>query len=233
MLRLYGITDEPEIEGWITASKEARTQGWWIAYDDALPREYRDFIALEAAAKNIRVFQGMLMPGLVQTEDYARAVVAAGPAVLPMGHVDSLIKVRMSRQEILEQDRPPKFWIILAEGTVRQEVGGPAKMAEQLAHLMHLTDLSSVTLQLLPFSAGAHAGVQSAFTLFDFPDGEASVASVENLTGNLLMDKPGQVESFSQAFDSLRASALSPAESLTRIEQIREELLTKERRKNA
>ncbi len=224
MLVLYGVTDAQEVDAFVQAAKDARSKGWWLAYEDALPREYRDFIALEAGASSIRSFEGMIIPGLAQTADYMRHVITAGPAVLPLGHVDSLIKVRVERQGILEGDHAPKLWMIVTEGALRQLVGGPAVMTEQLHHLGRLTERSNVTLQVLPFQAGAHAGVQSSFVVFDFPGADPSVACVANLTGTLFIDQPGQLDAFSGAFDNLRASALSPADSLTLINRIRDEL---------
>ncbi|MEU2869802.1 helix-turn-helix transcriptional regulator [Streptomyces olivoreticuli] len=229
MLALYGVTDEAQVAAFVEAAKEARTQGWWIAYEDALPREYRDFIGLEGQANSIRTFEGMIIPGLVQTPDYVRHIITAGPAVLPPGHVDSLIKVRMERQTILEREHPPKLWIIVTEGAIRQEVGGCKVMIAQLQHLGQLTERSNITLQVLPFSAGAHAGVQSSFVLFSFPENDPSIACVANLTGTLFMDQPGQLEAFSGAFDNLRASALSPADSLTLIESVIKELQAADR----
>ncbi|MEU5428249.1 helix-turn-helix transcriptional regulator [Streptomyces olivoreticuli] len=228
MLALYGVTDEAQVAAFIEAAKDARTRGWWIAYEDALPREYRDFIALEEAARNIRSFEGMVIPGLVQTPDYTRHIITAGPAVLPPGHVDSLIKVRIERQAILERELPPKLWIIVTEGAIRQLVGGCKVMIDQLQHLEDLTERSNITLQVLPFSAGAHAGVQSSFVVFDFPE-DPSIACVANLTGTLFMDQAGQLEAFSGAFDNLRASALSPADSLTLIQSVIKELQAADR----
>lgn len=224
MLTLYGVSDPAEVDNFVLAAKEARTQGWWLAYEDALPREYRDFIALEAAASSIRTFEGMIVPGLVQTPEYIRHIITAGPAVLPPGHVDALIKVRVERQSILDSEHPPKLWIIVTEGAIRQLVGGRDVMIEQLRHLARLTEQSNITLQVLPFAAGAHAGVQSSFVLFDFTGTDPSIACVANLTGTLFMDQPGQLEAFSDAFDNLRAGALSPADSLALISHIADEL---------
>ncbi|MFS0696246.1 helix-turn-helix domain-containing protein [Streptomyces nitrosporeus] len=219
LLALYEVTDEQQIAAFLEAAKDARSRGWWIAYEDALPREYRDFIALEGTATGIRTFEGMIVPGLMQTPEYTRHIITAGPAVLPPGHVDSLIKVRMERQSILDGEQPPKIWVIVTEGALRQVVGGHAVMLDQLHHLTRLAERSSITLQVLPFEAGAHAGVQSSFWLFDFPT-DPSIACVANLTGTLFMDRPGQLKAFSDAFDNLRASALSPADSLRRITDI-------------
>ncbi|RBL79684.1 XRE family transcriptional regulator, partial [Streptomyces cavourensis] len=189
----------------------------------------RSFIALEGSADGIRTFEGMIVPGLMQTPDYTRHIITAGPAVLPPGHVDSLITVRMERQSILDRDKPPKIWAIVTEGALRQVVGGYAVMLDQLNHLVRLTERSNITLQVLPFEAGAHAGVQSSFWLFDFP-ADPSIACVANLTGALYMDQTGQLNAFSDAFDNLRASALSPADSLTRITDIMD-LMRRERDK--
>lgn len=227
LLALYGVTDDHQVTAFIEAAKDAKSQGWWIAYEDALPREYRDFIALEGTAASMRTFEGMIVPGLMQTPAYMASIITAGPAVLPPGHVDSLIKVRQERQTILDSDSPPRLWAIVAEGAIRQAVGGYAVMLDQLHHMTRLTERSNVTLQVLPFEAGAHAGVQSSFVLFDFPT-DPSIACVANLTGTLFMDKPGQLEAFSDAFDNLRASALSPADSLTRIHEVIAEMRRKE-----
>ncbi|GGW15172.1 helix-turn-helix domain-containing protein [Streptomyces capoamus] len=223
MLALYGITDDDQVSAFIEAAKDAKSQGWWIAYEDALPREYRDYIALEGTAASIRTFEGMIVPGLMQTPEYMQSIITAGPAVLPPGHVDSLIKVRQERQTILDDEHPPKLWAIVAEGAIRQAVGGYGVMLDQLHHMARLTERSNITLQVLPFEAGAHAGVQSSFVLFDFPT-DPSIACVANLTGTLFMDQPGQLEAFSDAFDNLRASALSPADSLTRIHDVIEDM---------
>lgn len=231
LLALYNVTDEKQITAFVEAAKDAKSRGWWIAYEDALPREYRDFIALEGSADGIRTFQGLIVPGLMQTPDYTRHVITAGPAVLPPGHVDSLITVRMERQSILDRDKPPKIWAIMTEGTLRQVVGGYAVMLDQLNHLVRLTERSNITLQVLPFEAGAHAGVQSSFVLFDFPT-DPSIACVENLTGTLFMDRPGQLDAHTDAFDNLRASALSPADSLTRITDIMDEMRRERDKRN-
>jgi transcriptional regulator with XRE-family HTH domain len=225
LLGLYGVTDPEQVESFVETAKNARTQGWWIAYEDALPREYADFIALEATASSIRTFEGMAIPGLAQIPEYTRHIITASPAVLTPGEVDALIKVRADRQKVLtDSQHPPKLWMILTEGAIRQQVGGPRVMVPQLNHLVKLTELPHVTLQVLPFSAGAHAGVLSSFLLFDFPGADPSIAYVENLTGTLFMDKPGQVEAFTGAFDNLRATALSPADSVVLIENVRAEL---------
>ncbi|MFE9253131.1 helix-turn-helix domain-containing protein [Streptomyces sp. NPDC007088] len=223
LLALYGVTDERQVAAYVETAKDARQQGWWIAYEDALPREYRDFIELEGAATGIRSFEGMVVPGLLQTPDYIRHITAASPAILPPGHADSLIKARQERQMILEAEEPPRFWGIVTEGALRQLVGGRDVMVEQLRHLKRMMERNNVTLQVLPFEAGAHAGSHSAYVIFDFP-ADASITCVANLTGTLFMDKPSEIAAFSGAFDNLRASALSPADSYARITAVMDEL---------
>lgn len=223
LLELYDVTDAAQVNGFLEAAKEAKGQGWWIAYEDALPREYRDFIALEASASKIRTFEGMILPGLTQTPEYIKHIIMAGPAVLPPGHVDSLIKVRVERQAILDRDNPPTLWMIVTEGALRQLVGGREVMLGQLRHLADLAARSNITLQVLPYKTGAHAGIQGPFVLFDFLS-DPSIACVANLTGTLFMDQPGQVEAFAGAFDHLRAAALSPADSLALITNVIDEL---------
>jgi transcriptional regulator with XRE-family HTH domain len=225
LLGLYGVTEPEQVEAFVAAARNARTQGWWIAYEDALPREYADYIALEATAKGIRDFEAMIVPGLAQTSDYTRHLLAASPEIVEAERAASLIQVRADRQRlILDNPHPPRVWMIVGEGALRQQVGGSKVMIPQLKHLAELTDLPHLTLQVMPFSAGAYASVDSSFILLDYPGTDPTIAYVANLTGALLMDSQGQVEAFTAAFDSLRATALSPADSLALIQHIRAEL---------
>jgi hypothetical protein len=209
----------------LESAKSARTQGWWIAYEDALPREYADFIALETAANSIRTFEGMVIPGLAQIPEYTRHVISASPEVVEAEHAASLLQVRADRQRVVfDNPHPPKVWMIIAEGALRSRVGGASVMKVQLDHLIKLTGLPHVTLQVLPFSAGAHAAMDGSFILLDFPGSDPSIAYVPNLIGTLLMDSQGQLDAYTSAFNSLRATSLSPAESVPLIEQIRAEL---------
>lgn len=223
LLHLYGVDDEQRRENLIETAREARKPGWWQAYQDALPREYKDFIALEAVASEIKNFEPILIPGLLQTEAYTRAVILANPAILPPADIDSLIKARSERQLVLEGDQPPRFWAIIGESAIRQSVGGPAVMSEQLRKLEKLTSNQRVIMQVLPHTVGAHAGLNGAFVMFGFPR-DPDIVCVENMTGTLYMDQPGECQGYREAFDHLRAAALNPADSLAFIQEAAREI---------
>jgi transcriptional regulator with XRE-family HTH domain len=223
LLHLYGVDDEERRNAFIAASREAHKRGWWQAYQDTLPRTYTDFVALEADATEIKNFQPILIPGLLQTEAYARAVIQANPAILPPADVDDLVKVLRERQAILERDRPPRLWAIIGESAIWQLIGGTSVMREQLAQLEVFTERPHVVLQVLSHSAGAHAGLAGAFVLFALPR-DPDVVSVENMSGTLYMDRPGERQGYSDAFDHLRATALNPADSLALIRRVAQEM---------
>lgn len=223
LLHLYGVNDAEEREAFIEAAREARRPGWWQAYQDTLPREYADFIALEADASEIKNFEPILIPGLLQTETYTRAAILANPAILPPADVDALVKVRRERQAILEREQPPRLWAIIGESAIRQTVGGAAVMRDQLRRLEELTEKQHVVIQVLPHTAGAHAGLNGAFVVFSFVR-EHDIVCVENMTGTLYMDQAGERQGYNQAFDHLRAAALNPADSLAFIRRAAQEL---------
>ncbi|MFR9727058.1 helix-turn-helix domain-containing protein [Streptomyces sp. MS19] len=219
LLHLYGVTDDKRVHAFIEAARDARKPGWWHAFQDTLPRTYADFIALEADATEIRNWEPLLIPGLFQTEAYARAVVAANPAVLPPADIDELVKVLGERRAALERAHPPRIWVIIGESAIRQTIGGVEVMREQLTHLAELADRQHIFVQVLPHAAGAHAGLAGAFVIFGLPR-DPDVVSVENMTGTLYMDQPGERQGYSDAFDHLRATALNQVQSLALIKRV-------------
>jgi transcriptional regulator with XRE-family HTH domain len=221
LLHMYGVDDPERQNHYIEAARESRKSGWWQAYQDTLPRTYTEYISLEADATEIKNFEPILIPGLLQTEAYMRAAIRANPAMLPTTEVDELVKVRRERQEILERLHPPRLWAILGESAIRQTIGGPAVMREQLGRLETLTGYPHIVIQVLPHSAGAHAGLTGGFVMFTLPR-DPDVVSVENMTGTLYMDHPGERQGYGEAFDHLRAAALNPADSLTLIQRAAE-----------
>jgi transcriptional regulator with XRE-family HTH domain len=225
LLRAYGVQDAAQQEPYLAAAREARSAGWWQAYQDALPREYADYIALEATAAVIKSSQPILVPGLLQTEAYTRAVIHANPSITPPADIESLIKIRRERQTILERDDPPRSWFIIGESAIRQTVGGADVMRQQLHRLEQLTDSQHVMIQVLPHSAGAHAGLNGPFVIFGFAgERDPDIVCLENLTGTLYLEQPGELAGYGAAFDHLRASALNPADSLALIQQVAKEL---------
>ncbi|MGP3968798.1 helix-turn-helix domain-containing protein [Streptomyces sp. 6N223] len=219
LLHLYGVDDSERVNHYIEAARDAHKSGWWKAYQDSLPRSYTDFISLETEATEIKNFQPILIPGLFQTEAYTRAVIQANPTVIPPAGIDELVKIRRERQAVLEREQPPRVWAIIGESAIRQAIGGAQVMRDQLARLEMLTEYPNVVIQVLPHSAGAHAGLNGAFVIFGLPK-DPDVVSVENMTGTLYMERPGERQSYGEAFDHLRAAALSPVDSLALIQRV-------------
>lgn len=218
LLEIYGVTGA-EADPLVQLAREARQKGWWHTYGRALPAWFEAYVGLEAAAARFRDFQSMVIPGLLQTEDYAGAVLRAAPR--PGGDIDRQVALRMERQNILSQPRPPDLWLVLTESAVRVQVGGPAVMRPQLRRLIDVAERSSVTLQVLPFSTAAHAQPISPFTILEFPDAaDPAVVYTEHLTGSLFLEGEEDIGRYTVVFDYLRAEALGTAASIDLIAEV-------------
>jgi transcriptional regulator with XRE-family HTH domain len=191
---------------------------WWHAYRGVLPPTYRDFISLEAQASTMRSLETSVVPGLLQTPEYARAVTRAAVG----GHdndgperLDALVQVRLARQDVLRADPPLALSVVLDEAVVRREVGGPGVMARQLDRLVEAAHLPQVRLQVLPFAAGAHIGITGPFVIFSFPStSDLDVVVLDHLTSSLYLERKEDLEAYSEAFNTLQFHALSPEDSL-------------------
>jgi transcriptional regulator with XRE-family HTH domain len=203
LLTLYGVGPGDEREALLRLAREANTPGWWQGYSDILPHWVEPYFGLEAAASFIREYELQFVPGLLQIEDYARAVIRLGN--LPSEEeVDRRAKARISRQEILHRENPPKLWAVLDEGALRRAVGGPQVMRAQLEHLIEMCDHPAVTLQILPFSAGSHRAFGGPFTILRFMEPDLrDVVYIEQLTSALYLDKPTEVDAYLQVMESV------------------------------
>jgi transcriptional regulator with XRE-family HTH domain len=211
MLGLYGVTDSDQLTGLVKLAKDARQRGWWYSYRDVLLNRYEFFIGLESEAASIRDFELAMIPGLLQTEDYARALIRGGPLSLDTDEVERRVEVRMTRQQMLARGGRPQLWAILDEAAIRRVVGGPAIMRIQLEHLAQMSEQACATIQVVPYSAGAHPGQAGPFIILGFTElAEPEVVYMETVGGNLYVDKPEEVRLYTNAFDHLRATALSP-----------------------
>lgn len=198
--------------------QSAGQRGWWDAYADTLGPEYAALIALEAEAAVIRWYAPMLVPGLLQTERYARQVIQSGLVVAPPGEVERRVQVKLARQRILTRDEPPRLQVILDEATLLRDVGSTDLMREQLERLLSAAALPSVQLHLLPFAAGAHPATAGEFTILSFPELVApDVVYLENMTSDLYVEREGEVYRYNLAFDRLLTLALNPDESAAAI----------------
>src|SRR5215470_7783496 len=169
LLELYGVTGA-ERDGLIQLTREARQPGWWHSFRDVLPNPYEVYIGLEAGAASIRNFEPVVIPGLLQTADYAREMFHRGPRELDRDEVERRVEVRAARQEILSREDRPRLWAVVDEAVIRRIVGGPQVMHDQLRHLVECAEHGKTTIQVVPFSAGAHAGTGGSFVILDFPE---------------------------------------------------------------
>jgi transcriptional regulator with XRE-family HTH domain len=221
---VYGVSDADK-EALITLAREARQRGWWQPYSDALPPWFETYVGLEAEAASISAYGPELVPGLMQTEAYARAQMKAAPIPDSDEEIDKRIAVRMNRQRRLVESSPPECWVILNEAVLRRQVGGTETMHAQLTHLIDLARVPTVALQVLPFAAGAHPGTHGAFMILGFPEpNDLDVAYVEYLTGSAYLEAPHEVARYTLVMNHLRARALSADESVALIRDTVEHL---------
>ncbi len=211
MLQLYGVAGQRR-DALLQSAREARQRDWWQAYSDTL---IVPLVGMEAAASSIRVYETLLVPGLFQTRQYAGTVIRTVRPDLRPEEVERWVEFRMARQSLLARDRPPALSAVLDEALLRRPVGGPAAMDEQLHHLARVAALPTVTLQVLPFAAGHHAGMSGAFTIFSFPEpDDPDVVYLEHTKSDLYLESEEEVRRYASAFDQLRAMALPPDDSV-------------------
>ena len=188
LLQLYGVDDQQR-QHLLALAKESAKQGWLRPYHEDLPEEYTAYISFEAEADGVRNYESLFIPGLLQTEAYARAVIRG---VLPMANqreVEDRVQARIERQQVLTKDDPLKLWAIVDEAALRRLVGGAKVMTDQLRHLLEVITEPNVTLQVIPFGAGAHAGMPGSFVLMDFPDPmDAGLVYIDSMAGDLFLE---------------------------------------------
>ncbi|MDH6225764.1 MULTISPECIES: helix-turn-helix domain-containing protein [Streptomyces] len=213
LLTLYGIEDEAERGALLSLVKEANTAGWWHSYTDVLPHWFPTYVGLEGAASMIRGYEVQFVHGLLQTEDYAHAVVSRGLAGAP-AEVDRRVALRLERQKYLVSEHAPEFRIVLDEAALRRPYGGRQVMRGQLQHLIEVSEWPNVRLQVMPFGFGGHAGESGAFTILSFPESDLSdVVYLEQLTSALYLDKREDVVQYERAIDELLRDSPGPEES--------------------
>jgi len=214
LLEIYGVTGA-EADSLVQLARDARRKGWWHGYGRALPPWFEAYVGLESAAARLRDYQPMVVPGLLQTQGYARAVLQAAPhAGGSREDIGRQVALRMQRQAILDQASPPEVRVVLSEAVLRVRAGGAAVMRAQLQRLAELAERPNITLQVLPFSAAAHVQPISPFTMLEFADAaDPAVVYLEYLTGSLFLENEDEVRRYRVVFDHLRAEALGTRES--------------------
>lgn len=221
ILDIYGITGQPR-DALTRLAREARRRGWWHSYADVLADGFDVYVDLEADASAIRTYESQLVPGLLQTPDYARAVLTAAWVTTEPAEIDRRAAVRMRRQELITaRDKPLQLWAILDEAVLRRAVGGQQVMHAQLTALAEAARQASITLQVLPFSAGAHPAMLGTFVLLSFPEpGDADVVYLETDTSSLYLEEAPEITRYDEIFSHLRVSALAPRESAAFIDAL-------------
>lgn len=214
---LYGI-DMDERERLLTLADEANRPGWWVSYGRLVPDWFKLFLGYESDASELRTYESELVPGLLQTPDYARAVALASKPDSTVAELDKQVELRRERQQRITDDDPPTMHAVLNEAVLLRKVGGPAVMRRQLEHLLALAKLPHVTLQVLPFDAGAHPAMTAPFLMLGFTEVPGmNTVYLENGRGSLYLEKPADLERYSNMFDQLTKIALKPQSSLKRI----------------
>jgi transcriptional regulator with XRE-family HTH domain len=203
LLTLYGVTDGEERDALLMLAREANTPGWWQGYADILPHWLEPYFGLEAAASFIRCYELQFVPGLLQTEEYARSLIRLGNAQAEED-VIRRAEARISRQDILRRDTPPRVWAVMDEGALLRPIGGGEIMRNQLEHLIDMCDHPAVTLQVLPFRVAGHPAMGGPFTILRFSEPDLrDVVYIEQLTSALYLDKAAEVDSYLEVMEQL------------------------------
>jgi transcriptional regulator with XRE-family HTH domain len=220
LLTLYGVRDEAVRSKFLTLVIQSSGPDWWGEYGDILPGWFESYLGLEAAAATIRSFEVQFVHGLFQTADYARAVTRLGRKPAPEGEIDRWVNLRLKRQELMSRPDPPNVWSVVDEAVLRRPVGGTAVMRAQLRHLIEVAQLPHVTLQVIPFARGAHAGESGSFTVLRFEERDLpDVVYLEQLTNAVYLEQRSDVERYLEVVDEISSQALTPDETTRLIEQ--------------
>jgi transcriptional regulator with XRE-family HTH domain len=220
LLTLYGVTDEHARDRVTALTARSQQPAWWTRYNDVLPDWFETYLALESAAVSIRSFETQFVPGLLQTEEYARAVTRLGHQTAPDREIERRAGLRMRRQELLAGQRPPRVWAMLDEAVLRRPIGGAPVMRAQLRRLAEQAQQPGVRLQVVPFALGGHAGAGGSFSILRFEEQDLpDVVYIEQLTSALYLDQRPDVEHYLEVADQLSGEALNPANTIRFLDQ--------------
>lgn len=217
LLDLYGVGDEEFRAGLLELNRTSRKRGWWQQRSDVLTPQLQELVELESTASQIFEYEAVLIPGLFQTEEYAHSVISGFP---PPHHppVDEGVRIRMERQQLLARDDAPRIFCVLDEAVLRRQVGGPQVMAAQLRKLVAVNNPPQLTIQVVPYRAGAHAGTDGSFRLFTYPaPAGMDLCFLEQKASRLFIEEEADLESYRIAAEHLRTQALSSPDSMKMI----------------
>ncbi|MFF4862372.1 helix-turn-helix domain-containing protein [Streptomyces sp. NPDC001231] len=219
---VYEVEDHRIVDSLMQMAKDSRQQGWWHSFGD-IP--YSVYIGLETDAASLRIYDPQVVPGLLQTRQYAEALISGALPETAPADIEKRVQVRMRRQErISAADNPLRLWTVLDEAALRRVVGSPALMREQLEHLVEQSQMPHVTVQVIPFDMGAHPGLNGQYAILEFPDtADSSVVYIEGVTSDLYLEKANDVQKYSVMYEHLRAQALNVEQSRQFIANIAKE----------
>ncbi|MEU9608843.1 helix-turn-helix transcriptional regulator [Streptomyces sp. NPDC048057] len=216
---VYEVEDQRVVDSLMQMAKDSRQQGWWHAFGD-IP--YSVYIGLETDAANLRVYEPQVVPGLLQTQGYAEAVIAGALPESSPAEIEKRVTVRLRRQgRVKDSDQPLRLWAVIDEAALRRVIGSPQLMREQLEYLVEVAQLPHVTVQVLPFDMGAHPGINGQYAILEFPDAtDSSVVYIEGVTSDLYLEKAHDVHKYTMMYEHLRAQALNVEQTKCFIEGI-------------
>ncbi|WP_434974921.1 helix-turn-helix domain-containing protein [Streptosporangium saharense] len=225
LLTLYGVLDPAEREPLLALATQANAPGWWHKYGDLLPSWFQVYVGLEEAASVVRNYEVQFVPGLLQSVEYARAVIMLVHGTASEEEIDRRVALRLARQERLTRQNAPILWAVVDEAVLRRPIGGPKVMAAQLDHLLQVTELPNVRLQIMPFHRGGHAAAGGPFSILRFSDKDLpDVVYMEQLTSALYVEKREETDHYTQVMDSLCVQAYSISASRSFLRELRERL---------
>ncbi|NUS02603.1 MAG: helix-turn-helix domain-containing protein [Nonomuraea sp.] len=225
LLTLYGVQDPAVRQEFLDSVRRANEPGWWRAYGDAFPSWFEQHLGLEEAASLIRTYEVQFVPGLLQTPEYAEAVIRLGHPITSPDSIARRVELRMTRQELLSRPDAPKLWVVVDEAALRRPLGGAEVMRAQLEHLIEAASWPNVTLQVLPFHVGGHAAAGGPITVLRFPVPDLpDVVYLEQLSSALYLDKPEEVDHYLAVMDRLSLVASPAVDSVPFLEQVLKEI---------
>ncbi|MGH3941824.1 MAG: DUF5753 domain-containing protein, partial [Pseudonocardiaceae bacterium] len=222
-LTLYGIIEEEQREEFLALARQANAPGWWHQYGDILSSWFEVYLGLEQAASRIRTYEAQFIPGLLQTEEYARAVIRLSHTHGPIPDTERRVALRMARQELLTPSGPnaTTLWAVLDEAALRRPLGSREVMRTQLERLVELAEYPNITLQILPLRIGSHAAAGGTFTVLRFPEPDLpDIVYIEQLTSALYLDKRQDIDKYLAVLENLCVQAMSPTETCEFIKKI-------------
>jgi len=225
LLALYGVTDEEQLAQVMDLMRQANTRGWWQQHHDVLPTWFENYLRLEQVAKVIRTYQVQFVPGLIQNEEYARAVIQHGHRARTEFEIERRVQLRMDRQKMLHQPDAPHLWAVIDEAALTRPFGPPRVMRAQIEHLLEVSSAPNIDVQVLPFQSGAHAAAGGSFTILRFAEPDLpDVVYLEQLTSAVYLDKRSDVEDYVMIMERISVQAETPTRSQATLRRLLNEV---------